>query len=72
MTDDGRLLEIFDLNSTWFPDLFEPYVYRMAEARDDDERRAIMWAGLRETIRRRYPAPGLDMEIDRQLKLGST
>jgi hypothetical protein len=39
------------------PDLMEPYSIRLGDARTADERTAVMRAGLRETIRMRFPLP---------------
>jgi hypothetical protein len=52
---DLHLTETFAAAEREFPDLMERYSSRLAEAETADERVAIMRAGLRETIRARYP-----------------
>ena len=51
----ARLRKTFEDNERQFPDVMEPYSVRLGGASNDQEATAIMRAGLRETIDRRYP-----------------
>lgn len=57
MTRPTHLETTFTEAERLHPDLMERYSARLAEAESSDERRSIMWAGLRETFRRRFPMP---------------
>lgn len=52
------LRNIFDAEFRRFPDLLEPYVVMLVEAKEQSDAEAIMRSALRETIRRRYPLLG--------------
>jgi hypothetical protein len=51
----AHLTETFNHACRVFPDLLEPYVVRFDHCETLEERRELMWRGLRETIRKRYP-----------------
>jgi hypothetical protein len=53
-----HLSATFDLATRMKPDAMEPYVVRLAEARDQTEQIEIMRCGLRETIAQRFPLRG--------------
>lgn len=53
------LTDLFEQNERQFTDLMEPYSTRLGGTLDAAERVAIMRAGLRETICRRYPLPAV-------------
>lgn len=55
MNADKHLAETFEAAERAHPDLMERYSARLAEAATAGERVAIMRAGLRETIRQRFP-----------------
>lgn len=57
MIADLHLAQTFAAAERAFPDLMERYSSRLGEATTATERVAIMRAGLRETIRDRYPMP---------------
>lgn len=48
--------ETFDLACRGHPDVMEPYIIRLGECADENERLRTMQAGLRETFNRRIPA----------------
>jgi len=55
MTTPTHLETTFSEAERLHQDLMEPYSARLSEVESSDARRSIMWAGLRETFRRRFP-----------------
>lgn len=50
--------EHFDSQVRAFPNLLERYVIALADVNTEDEQQEIMWRGLRETFRQRFPQKG--------------
>jgi len=50
--------EHFDSQVRAFPNLLERYVIALADVDTEDEQQEIMWRGLRETFRQRFPQKG--------------
>ena len=54
------------------PDLMERWVVMLDGVTNQKERPRIMWAGLAETIRQRYPNAEADREVDAAIAMEST
>jgi hypothetical protein len=67
-TDYALTCDVFDSAYRQHPDLMERWVVALDGISDQGERQRIMWDGLAQTIRQRYPAPALDAETDADAK----
>lgn len=52
-----HLKTTFDHAAKAHPNLLEPFVTLLGDAYGQDEQTHVMWAGLRDTIKQRFPRP---------------
>lgn len=54
--DFAHLQQTFNQQAREHPDLMEPYITLLGQSDNQEDQRRVMWRGLRETFRQRYPS----------------